>query len=159
MMCRAIVPSSGTSIIRHTCPTAHCHDVSSITNFMFDLWLLPLTLHRSRLCKESENRLSSFLATIHTGSRLISFSRKAFKNPVEAMDCENLEEVLLRPYALLFPGDNPMQAEMASSAGLGSNHFCRTCKVGGTREFKQSDEGFQTLFKVRDFIYVLYLYC
>lgn len=42
-----------------------------------------------------------------------------------------------------------MQAEMASSAGLNANHFCRTCKVGGTREFKQSDEGFETLFKVR----------
>lgn len=41
-----------------------------------------------------------------------------------------------------------MQAELANSAGLSSNHFCRTCKVGGTREFKQSDDGFSSLFKV-----------
>ncbi|KAF7982629.1 hypothetical protein HWV62_27053 [Athelia sp. TMB] len=72
---------------------------------------------------------------------------KAFKDPIEAWDCESGQEVLLRPYALFFPGDNPMQAEMASSSGLSSNHFCRTCKVGGTREFKQSNDGFETLFK------------
>ncbi|KAF7965722.1 hypothetical protein HWV62_42165 [Athelia sp. TMB] len=71
----------------------------------------------------------------------------AFKDPIEAWDCESGQEVLLRPYALFFPGDNPMQAEMASSSGLSSNHFCRTCKVGGTREFKQSNNGFETLFK------------
>ncbi|KAF7980223.1 hypothetical protein HWV62_39337 [Athelia sp. TMB] len=70
-----------------------------------------------------------------------------FKEPITAWDCENNEEVLLRPFPLLFPGDNPMQAELANSAGLLANHFCRTCKAGGTREFKQSDDGFSTLFK------------
>ncbi|KAH9974865.1 hypothetical protein BJV74DRAFT_879659 [Russula compacta] len=58
------------------------------------------------------------------------------------------EEVLLRPYALLFPGDNPMQAEFCSSAGLCCNHFCRTCRVGGSQKYKQSDEGFSELLKV-----------
>lgn len=67
---------------------------------------------------------------------------------MEAWDCEDGEEVLLRPYALLFPGDNPMQAELCSSAGLQANHFCRMCQVGGTKEFKASNEGFPTLFKV-----------
>lgn len=67
---------------------------------------------------------------------------------MRAWDCVNAEEVLLCPYALFFPGDNPMQAELASSAGLSSNHFCRTCKAGGTREFKQTNAGFESLFKV-----------
>lgn len=49
-----------------------------------------------------------------------------------------------------------MQAELSSSCGLSANHFCRTCKVGGTREFKQSNDGFESLFKVILFlIYIL----
>lgn len=49
-----------------------------------------------------------------------------------------------------------MQAEFTSSAGLTANHFCRTCKAGGTREYKQSNDGFATLFKV--IVHFLYLY-
>lgn len=44
-----------------------------------------------------------------------------------------------------------MQAEECSHAGLKCNYFCRTCKVGGTTKFKESDEGFESLFKVRHF--------
>ncbi|KAF7967502.1 hypothetical protein HWV62_34048 [Athelia sp. TMB] len=72
---------------------------------------------------------------------------QTFKDPIIAMDCQENEEVLLRPYGLFFPGDNPMQAELSSGCGLAANHSCRTCKAGGTREFKQSNEGFETLFK------------
>lgn len=75
-------------------------------------------------------------------------NRGAFARPVVSWDCQQNEEVLLRPYALLFPGDNPMQAELCSSAGLCCNHFCQTCKVGGTQKYKQSDEGFSEIFKV-----------
>lgn len=82
---------------------------------------------------------------------LISPCRRAFNDPIVAFDCEAGEEVLLRPYALLFPGDNPMQAELSNSAGLSANHFCRTCKAGGTRDYKQSNDGFATLFKVTYF--------
>ncbi|KAH9967696.1 hypothetical protein BJV74DRAFT_879922 [Russula compacta] len=71
----------------------------------------------------------------------------AFASPIVACDCQDKAEVLLRPYALLFPGDNPMQAEFCSSAGLCCNHFCRTCRVGGNQKHKQSDEGFSELFK------------
>lgn len=67
---------------------------------------------------------------------------------IKAWDCMNMEEVLLHPYALFFPGDNPMQVEMASSTGLSSNHFCCTCKAGSTCNFKQSNEGLESLFKV-----------
>lgn len=41
-----------------------------------------------------------------------------------------------------------MQAELCSCAGLSTNFFCRTCKAGGTREYKQSDEGFAQVLKV-----------
>lgn len=41
-----------------------------------------------------------------------------------------------------------MQAEQCSHAGLASNFFCRICNVGGTKEFKASDEGYETLFSV-----------
>jgi hypothetical protein len=61
----------------------------------------------------------------------------AFADLVEAFDAELNEEVLLRPFALFFPGDNPMQAELASCGGLASNFFCRTCVAGGTQEHQE----------------------
>lgn len=87
------------------------------------------------------------LKSIHATKYQVS--SRAFKDPIEAYDCEAKEEVLLRPFAFFFPGDNPMQAELCSCSGLTSNHFCRTCKVGGSQAYKQSEEGFAELFKVR----------
>lgn len=79
----------------------------------------------------------------------MSLSRATFKKPRVAWDCALDEEVLLVSYPVLHPGDNPMQAELASCAGLNANHFCRTCKVGGSKAYKESDEGFASLLKVR----------
>ncbi|EIW74149.1 hypothetical protein CONPUDRAFT_133377 [Coniophora puteana RWD-64-598 SS2] len=75
---------------------------------------------------------------------------KTFQNPVEAYDCETKEEVLLQVYPLLFAGDNPMQSELCSCAGLNANHFCRTCMCGGTQEYKRSDEGFKSFFMLAE---------
>jgi hypothetical protein len=52
------------------------------------------------------------------------------------------------PYGFFLGGDNPMQAEECSHGGLKCNLFCRTCKVGGPKKFKKSDEGFVSLFKI-----------
>jgi hypothetical protein len=61
-------------------------------------------------------------------------------------------EVLVRPFALFWAGDNPMQAEHCSSSGLNSSHFCRTCGVGGSDEYKQSLDGYRSLFKVSSYV-------
>lgn len=95
----------------------------------------------------SITRFSSYLNTDVRISSLWGF-RSAYKEGVVAYDCLDQEEVLLRPYALFFAGDNPMQCEECSGAGLNANHFCRTCEVGGTQEYKRSDEGFAEIFKV-----------
>ncbi len=79
----------------------------------------------------------------------IQTDRKASEKGIVAWDCINEEEVILCPYPLLFAGDNPMQAEECSQGGLTCNYFCRTCKVGGTRESKMTDMGFESLFHVR----------
>ena len=84
-----------------------------------------------------------FPMSIHSGHR------EAFDEPIVAWDCEAKEEVLLRPYSLLFAGDNPMRAELCSCAGLNTNFFCRTCQAGGTRDWKQSNDGFAEVLKVR----------
>ena len=42
-----------------------------------------------------------------------------------------------------------MQAEECSHAGLKCNYFCRTCNVGGNIKYKESDEGYESLFHVR----------
>ncbi|KAF8417184.1 hypothetical protein L210DRAFT_3616068 [Boletus edulis BED1] len=72
---------------------------------------------------------------------------QAAESGVIAWDCRDQEEVLLIPEGLFHAGDNPMQAELCSQAGLTCNFFCRTCHVGGTKEYKGSDSGYRTIFE------------
>jgi hypothetical protein len=74
--------------------------------------------------------------------------RKAAESGIFAWDCKDNEEVMLVPYGLFLGGDNPMHAEECSHAGLHCNYFCRTCEVGGTKEYKESDEGYNSIFVV-----------
>ncbi|KAJ6621012.1 hypothetical protein B0H10DRAFT_1945650 [Mycena sp. CBHHK59/15] len=63
-----------------------------------------------------------------------NYARTSFKDPVVVWDCEAKEEVLLQPYGLLFAGDNLMQAELCSCAGLNSNFFCYTVRLSGIKD-------------------------
>ncbi|KAG1735638.1 uncharacterized protein EDB91DRAFT_1250472 [Suillus paluster] len=72
--------------------------------------------------------------------------RKAMESGVFSWDCKHEEEVMLELYGLFLGGDNPMHAEECSHAGLHCNFFCRTCEVGGTKEYKESDEGYKSIF-------------
>ncbi|KAI6001467.1 hypothetical protein EDD15DRAFT_2385926 [Pisolithus albus] len=71
----------------------------------------------------------------------------AAESGVVAWDCRDNEEVILVPHVLFVAGDNPTQGEECSQAGLNCNYFCRTCEVGGNKEYKESDAGYSTLFK------------
>ncbi|KAI0688439.1 hypothetical protein BC835DRAFT_1408072 [Cytidiella melzeri] len=71
----------------------------------------------------------------------------AAETGVSAWDCRDEEEVLLLPHSGFFAGDNPMQAEECSHAGLACNFLYRTCEVGGTKAMKSSLEGYLALFK------------
>lgn len=71
--------------------------------------------------------------------------------PIKAWDSVRKRYILLRPWLLFLPGDNPMQAELCSHIGLNANSFCRCCKVGGTKSYKESDEGYRTLTQVGQF--------
>lgn len=86
---------------------------------------------------------------LDTKSRLTHQARKASASGIVAWDCRDQEEIMLVPYGLFLAGDNPMQAEECSQSGLASNHYCRTCLVGGTKEYKGSEVGYRSLFKVR----------
>jgi hypothetical protein len=63
-------------------------------------------------------------------------------------DAKDECEVLVQPYIHIISGDNPMQAEECSSCGLRGNLFCRTCKAGGTRAYKMTEEGYSQQFEV-----------
>ncbi|KAJ7017720.1 hypothetical protein C8F04DRAFT_1332361 [Mycena alexandri] len=119
-------------------------------NKHFSCYMSNGALPRTKLENEFHVRFvatSPFASPLEIMQGVRASIEEAFEDPVEAWDCEAKEEVLLRPYGLLFAGDNPMQAELCSCAGLNTNFFCRTCKAGGTREWKQSDEGFPEVLK------------
>ncbi|KAJ7118420.1 hypothetical protein C8R43DRAFT_1099217 [Mycena crocata] len=114
-------------------------------NKHFSCYMSNGALPRSKLENEFHVRFvatSPFASPLEIMQGVRASIEDTFTEPVVAWDCETKEEVLLRSYGLLFAGDNPMQAELCSCAGLNTNFFCRTCKAGGTREWKQSNEGF-----------------
>ncbi|OBZ79989.1 hypothetical protein A0H81_00442 [Grifola frondosa] len=65
--------------------------------------------------------------------------------PFKAWDIQRQQYILIRPWILFMPGDNPMQAELCSHIGLQANFFCRCCHVGGDKVYKQSNDGYPTL--------------
>lgn len=65
-----------------------------------------------------------------------------------AYDCQLQQEILFRVLNHVLPADNPQQAETASHAGLRANYNCRKDLVGGTAAFKETDEGYHSLFSV-----------
>ncbi|KIJ24241.1 hypothetical protein M422DRAFT_85327, partial [Sphaerobolus stellatus SS14] len=68
--------------------------------------------------------------------------------PIIAWDCETSQEVMIILAIHHLPADNPMQSLLASHIGLKGNCFCRKCYAGGSQEFKQSNEGYDSLFKM-----------
>ncbi|KAJ6485284.1 hypothetical protein DFH09DRAFT_1252871 [Mycena vulgaris] len=107
-------------------------------------------LPRTKLDNELHVRFvapSLFASPLEIMQSVRSSIEEAFSEHVVAWDCEAKEEVLLRPYGLLFAGDNSMQAELCSCTDLNTNFFCQTCQAGGTREWKQSNEGLTEVLK------------
>ncbi|KAG2073775.1 hypothetical protein BDR04DRAFT_1127091 [Suillus decipiens] len=76
----------------------------------------------------------------------LSMSSNAAESGIIAWDCKFDEEVMLIPSGLFVARDNPMQAEECSHAGLNCNYFCRTCHVGGMKEYKESEVGYNSIF-------------
>ncbi|KAI0363005.1 hypothetical protein BV20DRAFT_984071 [Pilatotrama ljubarskyi] len=71
--------------------------------------------------------------------------RHGCTNPIRAWDAVWKRYVLVRPWLLFLPGDNPMQAELCSYIGLKGNYFCPCCHVRGDKVYKKSDAGFVPL--------------
>ncbi|KAF8181413.1 hypothetical protein K438DRAFT_2169421, partial [Mycena galopus ATCC 62051] len=119
-------------------------------NKHFSCYMSNAALPRAKLENEFHVRFvatSPFATPLEIMQGVRASIETSFRDPIIAWDCEAKEEVLLQPYGLLFVGDNPMQAELCSCSGLNSNFFCRTCHAGGTREWKQSNDGFAEILK------------
>jgi hypothetical protein len=69
---------------------------------------------------------------------------------IPAYDCQLGCEILFRVFPHHLPADNPQQAESASGIGGNGNFNCIRDKSGGTKEQKESDEGYHALFAVSD---------
>ena len=57
--------------------------------------------------------------------------RSAWNTGILAWDCVHQEPVLVIPFVVTLPADNPMQSELACHIGLKGHLFCRMCTVQG----------------------------
>ncbi len=89
----------------------------------------------------------SYCLTISHAHTLV-LRKSGGRTPLKVWNCVRQRYIMMRPWLLFLPGDNPMQSEACSHIGLNANQFCRCCHAGGTQEFKQSDKGFPTSMKV-----------
>lgn len=69
----------------------------------------------------------------------------------KAYDCTLKTEILFQLSLHNLPGDNPQQSEDASHISGGNcKMVSRADMVGGTRDEKETDEGYEQLFSVSD---------
>ena len=67
---------------------------------------------------------------------------------LEAYDCKLKQDILFRVFPHCLPSDNPQQAESSSVIGPGGQRNCIRGKAGGSKEERESDEGYHALFHV-----------
>ncbi|KAF8951656.1 hypothetical protein BDZ97DRAFT_1683873 [Flammula alnicola] len=70
------------------------------------------------------------------------------KKPVKVRHGTTGASIRFKIYVNSEPGDNPAQSEVSGHIGGNGNHLCRKCDAGGTKEVKQSDDGYHQLFKL-----------
>lgn len=70
---------------------------------------------------------------------------KTHKEPIKCFNAHTRREasVIIRVPGL--PADNPQQSEESSHMGGNANCGCRKCKVGGSHELTESDNGYHAL--------------
>ena len=92
----------------------------------------------------------------------VNFNKRSYSaskaNGIETFDVELEEEILLILNVILASSDNPMICEISSHLGLKANKFCSRCHVGGKKDFKTSDEGYHSLFRVSNFCHWAHIY-
>ncbi|KAJ7908106.1 hypothetical protein B0H13DRAFT_2233350 [Mycena leptocephala] len=65
----------------------------------------------------------------------------------EAYDCESEQEILFEIIPHVLPADNPQQSETSSHIGMAGNFGCRRDLTGGTKEYRETDEGYSALYE------------
>ena len=89
---------------------------------------------------------------------LLDFLRTSHVKPVCVRDASTGRTSRFRMFVSAKTSDNPMQSEASSHIGVGGNHSCRKCKIGGTTLEKETTEGYESLFHVRASFCILILY-
>ena len=82
---------------------------------------------------------------MRAGAEVVCSGRDKY---LEAYDCKLKREILFRVFPHCLPSDNPQQAESSSGVGAGGNRNCIRGKVGGSKEERETNDGYHALFSV-----------
>jgi len=77
------------------------------------------------------------------------FTRSTHKKPVKVRHGSSEAQMRFKIYINSGPGNNPIQSEICGHIGGNGNHPCRKCHAGGSKEFKETNAGYHSLFQVR----------
>ncbi|EDQ99232.1 uncharacterized protein LACBIDRAFT_316826 [Laccaria bicolor S238N-H82] len=126
-----------------------CDDVSGNRSKQYNAHVNMYTTNASLPHRKlSQEYFVRFCSTSPHASALEQFEAlsKDFGKWKEAYDCKLEQDILFQIYPHAGPADNPQQAESCSCGGLGSSHNCRYDENGGTKAFKETNEGYHAMF-------------
>ncbi|KAJ7924509.1 hypothetical protein B0H13DRAFT_1601528 [Mycena leptocephala] len=123
-------------------------NVSKQYNAHTNMYVTNLNLPHHKLQQEYFVRFASTSPHASSSEQFVALSQDCIPGVRhEAYDCELEQEILFEIIPYVLPADNPQQSETSSYIGMVGNYGCRRDLTGGTKEYRETDEGYGALYK------------
>ncbi|KAJ7890150.1 hypothetical protein B0H14DRAFT_3126792 [Mycena olivaceomarginata] len=123
-------------------------NVSKQYNAHTNMYVTNLNLPHQKLQQEYFVRFASTSPYASSSEQFVALSQDCIPGVWhEAYDCELEQEILFEIIPHVLPADNPQQSETSSHIGMVGNYGCRRDLTGGTKEYRETDEGYGALYK------------
>ncbi|KAJ7836514.1 hypothetical protein B0H13DRAFT_1913006 [Mycena leptocephala] len=122
-------------------------NVSKQYNAHTNMYVTNLNLPHQKLQQEYFVRFASTSPHASSSEQFVALSEDCIPGVWhEAYDCESEQEILFEIIPHVLPADNPQQSETSSHIGMAGNFGCRHDLTGGTKEYRETDEGYSALY-------------